>query len=207
MHTAGEPCSTAPRRRPPVTSLADLAATQGAPPGQPDPNRLPCCRVPVSARRGAPHAVAGCCRLSSVKPHNVGRKEYDADEHGCAPAAGSEALGGMLGGGLGVGAGAAAHAAETQTRKTCRAGPGVSPPAAPSIGPSSAGKAAARLPPGASNSGARAGPAAAMSSASERAAVDARAAKADVGRLRAAAVRTARWAAARARGMASGVLG
>ena len=90
MHTAGEPCSTAPRRRPPVTSLADLAATQGAPPGQPDPNRLPCCRVPVSARRGAPHAVAGCCRLSSVKPHNVGRKEYDADEHGCAPAAGSE---------------------------------------------------------------------------------------------------------------------
>ncbi|EOD39683.1 hypothetical protein EMIHUDRAFT_448921 [Emiliania huxleyi CCMP1516] len=62
-----EPCSTAPRRRPPVTSLADLAATQGAPPGQPDPNRL-----------------------SSVKPHNVGRKEYDADEHGCAPAAGSE---------------------------------------------------------------------------------------------------------------------
>ena len=84
MHTAGEPCSTAPRRRPPVTSLADLAATQGAPPGQPDPNRLPCCRVPVSARRGAPHAVAGCCRLSSVKPHNVGRKDFDADRDGYA---------------------------------------------------------------------------------------------------------------------------
>jgi UPF0176 protein len=49
------PCSTAPRRR----SLADPSATQGAPPGQADPNRL-----------------------STVKPHNVGRKEFDADAHG-----------------------------------------------------------------------------------------------------------------------------
>ena len=53
------PCSSAPRRRP----LTDPAYSQGAPPGVADPNRL-----------------------STVKPHNVGRKEFDADTHGFAGA-------------------------------------------------------------------------------------------------------------------------
>ncbi len=67
-----EKCQAAPRRRPLPAGVAEaegpgaiaaamVAATQGPPPGEKDPNRL-----------------------SSSKPHGVARSEYDADVHGHA---------------------------------------------------------------------------------------------------------------------------
>ena len=65
-----EECKTAPRRRPldllaatdehgNLDFAAAIALTQGPPPGQADPNKL-----------------------STFKPDNLPRKEYDADRHG-----------------------------------------------------------------------------------------------------------------------------